>query len=81
MRRGVKRKNKASRMIFLVGRKGLEVEYLPYQKTGRQGRYGSNAPKLKQKLPAALRRAKFAIVIVPPGHSEEHRNSVENRER
>jgi hypothetical protein len=58
-------------MIFLVGKKGLEVEYLPYQKAGRGGHSGLKRPKEKLNLPTALKPPKIAILVVPPGPAKE----------
>jgi hypothetical protein len=63
--------NKANRMIFRVGKRGLEVEYLPYQKAGSDGKSSANRPRAKRKLPTALKLPKIAILVVPPSLLKE----------
>jgi len=58
-------------MIFQVGKKGLEVEYLPYQKAGRGGNSGLNEPWEGQDLPTALKPPQIAILVAPPCPAKE----------
>jgi hypothetical protein len=46
--------------------RGLKIEYLPYQKAGRDGKSGLKKPKQRLNLPTALKPPKIAILMVPP---------------